>query len=109
MDAGGGNTILRRLREAGIDWKQTRDIFVTHKHIDHILGIVSFIAVSYRFCLFPYFLFSIITAPINTTATITINPIEITLSIHLTSVLFLIRNQRFRMMDGPYGKSVHCM
>ena len=27
-------------REAGIDWKQTRDIFVTHKHIDHILGIV---------------------------------------------------------------------
>lgn len=36
----GGNTILRRLREAGIDWKQTRDIFVTHKHIDHILGIV---------------------------------------------------------------------
>lgn len=40
VDAGGGNTILRRLREAGIDWKQTRDIFVTHKHIDHILGIV---------------------------------------------------------------------
>ena len=38
VDAGGGNTILRRLREAGIDWKQTRDIFVTH--IDHILGIV---------------------------------------------------------------------
>ena len=40
VDAGGGNTILRRLHEAGIDWKQTRDIFVTHKHIDHILGIV---------------------------------------------------------------------
>ena len=40
VDAGGGNTILVRLREAGIDWKQTRDIFVTHKHIDHILGIV---------------------------------------------------------------------
>ena len=40
VDAGGGNTILSRLREAGIDWKQTRDIFVTHKHIDHILGIV---------------------------------------------------------------------
>ncbi len=39
VDAG-GDTILRRLREAGIDWKQTRDIFVTHKHIDHILGIV---------------------------------------------------------------------
>lgn len=35
-----GNTILRRLREAWIDWKHTRDIFVTHKHIDHILGIV---------------------------------------------------------------------
>ena len=40
VDAGGGNTILKRLREAGIDWKQTRDIFVTHKHIDHILGVV---------------------------------------------------------------------
>lgn len=40
VDAGGGNTILGRLREAGADWREVRDIFVTHKHIDHILGIV---------------------------------------------------------------------
>ena len=40
VDAGGGNTVLTRLKAAGIDWKEIRDIFVTHKHIDHILGIV---------------------------------------------------------------------
>lgn len=40
VDAGGGNTILGRLREAEVDWRDVRDIFVTHKHIDHILGIV---------------------------------------------------------------------
>lgn len=40
VDAGGGNTILERLATAGIAWKQARDIFVTHKHIDHILGVV---------------------------------------------------------------------
>ena len=40
VDGGGGNTVLRRLRQAGIDWRQIRTIFVTHKHIDHILGIL---------------------------------------------------------------------
>ena len=29
VDAGGGNTILRRLREAGIDWKP-----VSYTHLD---------------------------------------------------------------------------
>ncbi len=40
IDGGGGNTILRQLKHAGIDWKSIRNIFVTHKHIDHITGIL---------------------------------------------------------------------
>ena len=40
VDGGGGNTVLRRLKQAGTDWKDIRDIFVTHKHIDHLLGII---------------------------------------------------------------------
>ncbi len=40
VDAGGGNGVLTQFKKAGIDWKDLRHIFVTHKHIDHILGIV---------------------------------------------------------------------
>lgn len=40
VDGGGGNGILHQLKHAGIDWKQVRTIFVTHKHLDHIMGIV---------------------------------------------------------------------
>ena len=40
VDGGGGNTLLRQLKTVGINWKDIRDIFVTHKHIDHILGII---------------------------------------------------------------------
>ena len=40
VDGGGGNTILRQLEEAGLNWRDMRDIFVTHKHIDHLLGII---------------------------------------------------------------------
>ena len=32
--------ILHQLKSAGFDWKEMRDIFVTHKHIDHLLGII---------------------------------------------------------------------
>lgn len=39
-DAGGGNGVLKQLKAAGYDWKDMRDIFVTHKHIDHIMGII---------------------------------------------------------------------
>lgn len=45
VDGGGGNTILKQLGAAGIDWKQIRTIFVTHKHIDHLLGIIWLIRV----------------------------------------------------------------
>lgn len=40
VDGGGGNTILKRLEEAEIDYKSVHHIFITHKHIDHIMGIV---------------------------------------------------------------------
>lgn len=40
VDGGGGNTILRQLKTAGIDWVDIRDIFVTHKHLDHLMGII---------------------------------------------------------------------
>ena len=39
-DGGGGNAILQQLKLAGYDWMDVRHIFVTHKHIDHLLGIV---------------------------------------------------------------------
>ena len=40
VDGGGGNLLLRRLQDAGYKWQDMRDIIVTHKHIDHLLGIV---------------------------------------------------------------------
>ncbi len=40
VDGGGGNALLRQLKDAGIDWRDIGDIFVTHKHIDHLLGII---------------------------------------------------------------------
>lgn len=40
VDAGGGNGILTQLKRAGINLSDVRDIIVTHKHIDHILGVV---------------------------------------------------------------------
>ncbi|WP_283170247.1 MBL fold metallo-hydrolase [Curtanaerobium respiraculi] len=40
VDGGGGNGVLRQLDRAGFDPKRLPDIFVTHKHVDHILGIV---------------------------------------------------------------------
>lgn len=40
VDGGGGSGILSRLEKAGIDWRQIHDIFVTHKHVDHVMGIV---------------------------------------------------------------------
>ena len=40
VDGGGGNTILRQIKLAGYNWMDIHHIFVTHKHIDHILGII---------------------------------------------------------------------
>ena len=40
IDGGGGSMILHQLKYAGYDWMDMRHIFVTHKHIDHFLGII---------------------------------------------------------------------
>ena len=40
VDGGGGNTVLRQLKLAGLPPAQIHDIFITHKHIDHLLGII---------------------------------------------------------------------
>lgn len=40
VDGGGGSEILKRLKDAKISIADIHHIFVTHKHIDHILGIV---------------------------------------------------------------------
>ena len=40
VDAGGGNGILTQLNRAGIRLNDIRDVIVTHKHIDHILGVI---------------------------------------------------------------------
>lgn len=40
VDAGGGNGILGRLKAADISITDIHDIFVTHEHVDHLLGVV---------------------------------------------------------------------
>lgn len=39
VDGGGGNGLIRQLRRADIRPKDIGDIFVTHRHTDHIMGI----------------------------------------------------------------------
>ncbi|MGM9998971.1 MAG: MBL fold metallo-hydrolase [Candidatus Bruticola sp.] len=40
VDGGGGNGLFQQLQKARLKWQDLRTIFVTHKHLDHILGIV---------------------------------------------------------------------
>lgn len=40
VDGGGGNRILKVLEDAGILLEEVHDIFITHGHIDHLLGVV---------------------------------------------------------------------
>ena len=40
VDGGGGNMILRQIQKAGYNWMDIRHIFVTHKHLDHLIGIL---------------------------------------------------------------------
>ena len=40
VDAGGGNGILAQLEKAGLEFADIKDVFVTHAHTDHLLGVV---------------------------------------------------------------------
>lgn len=40
INGGGGSTVLRQLKYAGVNWKDIKNIFVTHKHIDHLMGVI---------------------------------------------------------------------
>ena len=39
VDAGGGNGIFRQLSLAGMCWQDLHTIYVTHQHLDHLLGV----------------------------------------------------------------------
>jgi len=55
IDGGGGNGILAQLKKAKIDLQDIQDIFISHAHTDHILGVlwvVRWITVKIRFGLF---------------------------------------------------------
>lgn len=40
VDTGGGNRILKVLKDAKISIEDIHDVFITHEHIDHLLGVV---------------------------------------------------------------------
>ena len=40
VDGGGGNGILYQLRHAGFKLQDIHEIFITHQHIDHLLGVI---------------------------------------------------------------------
>ncbi|MDD3339713.1 MAG: MBL fold metallo-hydrolase [Lachnospiraceae bacterium] len=40
VDTGGGNRIMKVLKDAAIPVEDIHDIFLTHEHIDHLLGII---------------------------------------------------------------------
>ena len=43
VDGGGGNTLFRQLKYAKINWNEIREVFVTHAHVDHLMGIIWFV------------------------------------------------------------------
>ena len=42
VDAGGGIELIKMLKLANIDYKTIKDIFISHTHTDHILGLFWF-------------------------------------------------------------------
>lgn len=40
VDTGGSIEIIRRLKLSGIDFKSIKNIFISHSHTDHILGLI---------------------------------------------------------------------
>ena len=45
IDSGGGNRILTVLKKAQIPMEELHDIFISHEHIDHLLGVIWLIRV----------------------------------------------------------------
>ena len=43
VDTGSGGGILKQIRDMGVDITKIHDLFISHKHIDHLLGIFVFI------------------------------------------------------------------
>ena len=46
VDTGGGNRILHQLNHAGFSLNDIHDIFISHSHIDHLLGVIWIIRIS---------------------------------------------------------------
>ena len=46
VDTGGGNGILHQLNHAGFTLQDIHDLFITHSHIDHILGAIWIIRIT---------------------------------------------------------------
>lgn len=40
VDTGGGNRILGQFKKANIDLTKIHNIFISHKHIDHLFGML---------------------------------------------------------------------
>ncbi len=40
VDGGGGSNIFNQLKKAGFDWKKINTVIVTHKHMDHLIGVL---------------------------------------------------------------------
>ena len=45
IDSGGGNGILKQLKKANIEPEKIKTIFISHIHMDHILGCIWIIRV----------------------------------------------------------------
>lgn len=43
VDTGSGNQLLNNIKNVGINFNQIHDLFISHKHIDHLLGIFPFL------------------------------------------------------------------
>lgn len=39
VDCGGGLQLLRQLRDAGVELSRIHDVFISHQHTDHLLGL----------------------------------------------------------------------
>ena len=43
VDTGGGLQILKQIQAVGLEIEKIHDVFISHKHIDHLLGLIPFI------------------------------------------------------------------